>query len=456
MPLNIQAPLPWSGQTGQSVQFQNLGGTPQQAMAALGTNYANAYNSALAFNEAMYNNSLGGYQQLLDNQTTAQDAIARGYTGTYDRLMADQQAVSQGYGGALSDLFKTGQGITRGYNDLSSAVLGGIQNIGQERARDIDLGYTTASGDLAQQMVSRGLGNSTVQGAMQRGLAFDRQRSQNALAEQVAGLRAGYQSQLGQAGLAQRQQQLMAENAQRNLGLSYDAQAALQLANQGNLGLGYQQQALNNETNLGLDQLRFMNSVSAPYPQAGLYAQLAQMFGAAQQSQANPLLGQLNQARRDLNAASNVNPALMTPPSYSRGAGGGPPPSSVGPGTGQNFLAGAGTGFTMGLPRPVAGAGATVGQGAGAFGQAWGGGLGTSGQDLASFSSGYPAADYGGGLGYGFDLGGVDSEGAAASFSPGGFGNQYDYGAYFPEDAAPAYDDLDQFAFDYDSWLYGY
>lgn len=189
------------------------GGNPYQGgIGNLGNAYQTSYNSALSQNQAMYNNILQGYQQTMAKQTSAQDAIAGGYTNLYNN------------------------------------VLGGIQGIGESQKQNIQDVYAQQKGATAQSLISRGLGNTTVSDTMQRGLGLDEQKAQIALANQIAQLTAGYQSSLGLAGLNQ-----------------------ANTANMQNTGLAGQ-------------QLNWMNSVTAQYPNTAAYNQLAQMSGAASQA----------------------------------------------------------------------------------------------------------------------------------------------------------------------------
>lgn len=288
----IAGNLPWGG--GGVNQFQGLGGSSQQSMQNLGTGYANAYNSALAMNQQNYSNVLQGYQQTL-NQNTA----ARGALGGF-------------------------------YSDLTNSVLGGIADIGQSRQNDINAQYTQNSGVLAQQLINRGLGNSTVQGSMQRGVAYDQARSSTDLANQIAQTTAGYRSQLGLASLANTERSINAN--------SQDAQ----------------------------NQLGWMNSVNAQYPDAGMYAQLAQQFGAA------------NQQEKDRNLA--MGRGLSNPPPSGGGyvpSGGGMPPSHAGAGSYGFSQPGYGVpgGATSDLPGFAPDA-QVLGIGAGAYGAAAGAGEG--------------------------------------------------------------------------------
>lgn len=159
----IQGNLPFNNGGGN--MLQGLSGTPQQAVQSLGANYQNAYNSALAMNQANYQNILKGYQDTMSSQTSAQDAISRGYTGLY--------------------------------ND----VIGKIQGIGDARSQAITDQYAMARGNADQGLINRGLSSSTVRSSVQRGLTFDEAKARTDLANQIAQTNAGYMSQLGLAGL---------------------------------------------------------------------------------------------------------------------------------------------------------------------------------------------------------------------------------------------------------------
>jgi len=181
----------------------------------IGQSYQNAYGSALAMNQQNYQNILGGYQQTAGRQ-------------------AQDQA-----------------GITAGYGRLSSDVLGGLQGAEAGRRQDIGSAYAQQRGQMNQGMIDRGLGNTTIRSSMERGLGFDEQRAYTDLAGQMAQQRAGYQSQLGLAGLG------------------YEAQAAAARTGQANT------------------QLDWMNSIEAGYPDAQAYGGLLGQRGAAVQGEAN-------------------------------------------------------------------------------------------------------------------------------------------------------------------------
>ena len=127
------------------------------------------------------------YNQQYQTALNQQNSNYQNILGQY----AQNQAAVQGQVG----------NVAQGYGQLSRQVLSSIQNIGASQSQAIQDVYAQQQGALNQQLVSRGLGNTTVVGSMQRGLTLDSQKAQIALANQIAQLYAGYQSQLGGAGL---------------------------------------------------------------------------------------------------------------------------------------------------------------------------------------------------------------------------------------------------------------
>lgn len=195
------------------------GGNPfqgaQTGLAGLAGQYGQGYNNALAQNAAMYENVLKGYQQTIGNQVTAQDAIGKGYT------------------------------------DLYNQVLGGISGIEASQKQQIADTYAMDTGRATQSLIDRGLGNTTVSDSVRRGLRADEQKAQTGLANQIAALNAGYQSQLGLA------------------------------------GLGQQREAAAANTQLADRQLQFMASPTAAYPDANQYNQLFRQQGEWDQANAD-------------------------------------------------------------------------------------------------------------------------------------------------------------------------
>jgi hypothetical protein len=177
--------------------------------------------------------SLGGdyasaYQSALQANQTMYNNILGGYQSTLAQQVQAEQQVSQGY------------------NQLYGNVMNTIQGADTSTLQAIQRAYAQQSGSATQQMVNAGLGNTTVQQSVQSGLTGQYAQAQTAARNQFAQLQAGYQSQLGLAGLNYANQAIMQNTAEAN------------------------------------QQLGFMNSVMMPYPNAGMYGQLAQGYGMLQ------------------------------------------------------------------------------------------------------------------------------------------------------------------------------
>ena len=267
--------LDLSGPLAQRAEASRVGGqllsakTPQEAQAFLGGAYRAADTSALAFNNALFDATQGGYRQMQADQTSAQDAIAGGYGDLAGMIGQRNRGLSGDYGATLGALQGGNQGIAGGYGQLQNQVLADIQGIGRTRAMDIEDAYARNFGAQQQRMISSGLGNSTVLNAIDRGLMTDRMRAQIANDESVSGLRARYRSDLGQAGLQFRERGLGAETDQRNRGLQFGERALGMEADQRNRGLQFDERGLQRGIDTQRAQLDWMNTIQAPYPDAG-------------------------------------------------------------------------------------------------------------------------------------------------------------------------------------------
>lgn len=210
-PLNYA--LPWQGLAAGGNALAGLGGDPQQAMQQLGPLYAQQYQAALGMNTAM-------------NQ---------GVQTGYDTLRKDTDQV---YGNIMTNLESR-------YGD----VLGRIAGSNQSNITDINTHYGAQAGAASQQMVNRGLGNSTIQANLQRGIALDRARAQTDSENKFAQLGAGFADRIWSDKTA---------------------------AQQARAGLAAQ---------LGTAQLGAQERINAGYPDAAMYGSLAQMYGAQAQRQ---------------------------------------------------------------------------------------------------------------------------------------------------------------------------
>lgn len=153
--------------------------------------FQNVYNNALTANSNLYNNIQTGYSNLLNQQQGAYNAL---------------------------------QG---GYSDLQGQVMGTIAGVNASQLQAAKDLYTQQQGATQQHAISAGLGNSTVLASLSRGNTLDYAKATTAIENQFAQLRAGYQSQLGLAGLNAQQQGIAAQTALGAQGLAAQGQFAV-------------------------------------------------------------------------------------------------------------------------------------------------------------------------------------------------------------------------------------
>lgn len=165
--------------------------------------YNSAYKAAAATNTNLYNQTMGGYAQMIAQANAAQQQNQQGYV------------------------------------NLQRGVMRNLRGSNRANIQDIADQYTRASGVASQQMIDRGLGNTTIQQSVQRGVeqdfAKERTRSQGMFAQLVA----DYRSKLGLSRLQAQQQ-----------------------------GIGMM-------SGLQGQQLGYLASIAAPYPDPGMYAAMA-------------------------------------------------------------------------------------------------------------------------------------------------------------------------------------
>lgn len=126
----------------------------------MGYQYQNAYDEAKKANLQRYNQILGQYQGLQQQQQQAYAPILQGY----------QQR----------------------YND----VLGSLAGYGQSQTQALNRNYNQLGAQQQQSLMSRGLGGTTVLDSAQRGNENDRQRALIQLNDALTAQKLGYQANL--------------------------------------------------------------------------------------------------------------------------------------------------------------------------------------------------------------------------------------------------------------------
>lgn len=213
------------------------GGLPGLAM-----NYGASYNSALQANQTSYNNILQGYQTNMANMGQGLSSVGNQYGSLMGGI---QNTLGANYGvPGVNGAWGIAAPAASAINKLYSA------QTGQQFDAQGNPTGTPTGGSIAQQLINSGLGKSTAMTDANRGAFADYGNAIGSLGANLAQTYAGYQANIGEAYLGQRNQATMA------------------LANEGD------------------KQLNWMNSIQIPYPNASLYAQLYQQQGQASQAAA--------------------------------------------------------------------------------------------------------------------------------------------------------------------------
>lgn len=200
------------------------------------------YSQLLGLNQQNYNTMLGGYGSAGQNLAQRLGQIQGGYGDLGAR-------VGQAGGTALDWQTGGGNNIQRGYDELMRSVMGNIQGTDASQRQAIQDAYRAQQGQVTQQMLNAGLGNTTVAGTMQRGPMLDAQKANIALSNQMAQLMAGYQSQIGGAKLGYLNQLNQQNVAQQNL-------MAQRMQEIGMAGLGQQMSGLGMQNQMAETLLR--------------------------------------------------------------------------------------------------------------------------------------------------------------------------------------------------------
>ncbi len=302
------------------------------------------------------------------------------YADLLQNALNGYNVIMPGWENALSSQRANQSDIVKGYSSLYNNVLGGLENVGKSEQQRITDEYEANKGAATQNLTSRGLGNTTVTSAVQRGVDSNKDKAQLALADKLAQLKAGYQSDLGKAGLSYGNQANMQDTALQLAGLGYQAGFQGLQGNWGMQGLGMQNQAAMQQSQQAAQWAAQQAALQAQMQmqQAG-FGQQAAMQAAQQAFQAAMQAAQ-NQAASALQAQNNAqrpnpysqlygqqqNPNQFVPNPYYM-----PPGSTQTPGGASGYYQG-----------PTQGSGPNTGFGGGtgplnptSFGQPPGGGV---------------------------------------------------------------------------------
>lgn len=161
-------------------QLPSVGGPTDLSRGGLLGNYNANWQASRNANQDLYNRTVSGFDSILSGQQ--------------------------------SDL----AGVSNEYRQRQRAVMQGLTGANDANERDINQRFAQLGGQSMQDLISRGLGNSTVLASTQRGLGQSQAdaltRSRNDFARQIADMR----TQWGMASLNQKQNSALANSGLAN------------------------------------------------------------------------------------------------------------------------------------------------------------------------------------------------------------------------------------------------
>lgn len=277
------------------------GGTPGSIQAAYNQNFQ----TADQINRGLAGSIEKGFQDIAGSQRDAQDLLGAGFADMGARARQRQEEMRStiigdpskkfdaGHLGRLQDAFDWQQDAHQrqaaGYKQLYGDAMGDVEGLGQTERMDLEERYRQAQGQSTQNLASRGLGNSTIRSQQERGIDFDRARAGIALQDTLARERLDVRGRFGMAEQQAAERRDAQNREQQNLigttraGFEQRIRefgAGQELGAYGD-SLAAQERGIGRNTALGQDQLQWMNSIQAPYPNAGQYAALASAAGQA-------------------------------------------------------------------------------------------------------------------------------------------------------------------------------
>lgn len=127
------------------------------------------------------------------------------WQGSRDAQQQQIQAVLAQQAQAQAQQQAAIQAAQNRYAMAKQNTIAGLHGANRANLQDIADKYTAQSGQMAQQLINRGLGNTTVQASVQRGLIADQSkeatRSKNEFAQTIAGYRSGMAGTMAQLGM---------------------------------------------------------------------------------------------------------------------------------------------------------------------------------------------------------------------------------------------------------------
>lgn len=252
----------------------------QQFLQGTFDQFQGAQDAANAANEARYQQGL----DLLSGLNAQQNQMLGGLGGLYgqrtNQYAQGAEAAMNRYNDPFSFWTSTSANVGRGYDALNQDVMNRTGLMGATEAENIRQRFGQQQAQAEQDLINRGLGNTTIRPAVQRGINYDQSRAQTGLAEDVA-------NQMNQLDIGTRMPLLQfgAQSSQFGAGLlGNQAQAAERfignIANLQGEGLQFGERANQAQQGIGQTTLGWLGSRNDTGPDYNTMAGLASQIAA--------------------------------------------------------------------------------------------------------------------------------------------------------------------------------
>lgn len=252
----------------------------QQFLQGTFDQFQGAQDAANAANEARYQQGL----DLLSGLNAQQNQMLGGLGGLYgqrtNQYAQGAEAAMNRYNDPFSFWTSASANVGRGYDALNQDVMNRTGLMGATEAENIRQRFGQQQAQAEQDLINRGLGNTTIRPAVQRGINYDQSRAQTGLAEDVA-------NQMNQLDIGTRMPLLQfgAQSSQFGAGLlGNQAQAAERfignIANLQGEGLQFGERANQAQQGIGQTTLGWLGSRNDTGPDYNTMAGLASQIAA--------------------------------------------------------------------------------------------------------------------------------------------------------------------------------
>ena len=228
-------------------------------------------NAANEANQKRYRQIVRGYDQLASDSQLLNRQQATDALGSY----------SQNVGDTLAAYNEASRGINRQYQDRLDRNMGYVRSYGDSERAAIDRRQQQASAAANANAMNRGLGNTTISEALQRGVRADAGVEYQNLGDRLARLRYDVDSRLSGDAIG-------AQQAQANAQFNYMGQSA---NNQADMRRFYDQMLSNTAQRVPMERLAMMERRTDRGPDTSQMADIAMRAAQADQDRRSSFWG---------------------------------------------------------------------------------------------------------------------------------------------------------------------